>query len=65
MKQGDIVQFIDPRWKSEKVSIKGVVTGFYHPDKSRDLERARVLTEAGHEWLLRVNELEILNEEQL
>ena len=64
MKQGDIVQFIDPRWKSDKISIKGVVTGFYH-DKTRDLERAKVLTKAGHEWLLRVSELKILGEEQL
>ena len=65
MKEGDVVQFIDPRWKSDKISIKGVVMGFYHPDKSNDLERARVLTKSGHEWLLRINELEVLRKEQL
>ena len=64
MREGDVVKFVDPRWNSDKIFIKGIVKGFYHPAPLADSERARVVTNSGHEWLLKVNELEILIEEK-
>ena len=57
MKEGDTVEFVDPRWKSDEPYLTGVVRGFYElgPDF-----RARVLSNSGHEWLLRVTDLRVV-----
>ena len=61
MKVGDIVELKDSRCKSKESPIKGTVTGFY---STLDDDRVKVLSNGGHEWILKIRDLKIVKKEK-